>query len=139
MTVVACTPQGRNHFRGRTKVALNWRIRPIHRHKLNHDKHHGQPDNKPPQDMSKAFHPLRSHSLRSNRLMRHVFGSGHGRIATFSTPSRREPKRSYASMIWSNEKLCVINGVGSKRLDCTIDIKRRIRSFPPGQSVVTIR
>ena len=61
-----------------------------------------------------------------------------GVIDTFKQPSRRDPKTSYASTIWSSLNLCVSSGSGSKRFDCTIDISRRIRSFPPGQSVVTI-
>jgi hypothetical protein len=61
-----------------------------------------------------------------------------GVIATFKQPSRREPNTSYASTIWSSLNLCVSSGSGSKRFDCTIDISRRMRSLPPGQSVVTI-
>ena len=64
---------------------------------------------------------------------------GYGRIATFSTPSRRLLNRSYASTMSSSPKRWVMSGSGSKRPDWTVAMSRRMRSLPPGQSVVTMR
>lgn len=63
----------------------------------------------------------------------------YGLIATLRTPSSRSPNIRYPSLISSSEKVWVSSGVKSTRLPLTTSIKRRIRSLPPGQSVVAIR
>lgn len=67
-----------------------------------------------------------------------VIPARQGRIATLMTPSRRWPKSSYASVIRSSENVCVKSGRKSNRPWRTSSMSLRIRSFPPGHSVVTI-
>lgn len=63
----------------------------------------------------------------------------HGVMATFMTPSRRPPNSSYAALMSASLKRCVSRGRRSSLPLRTISMSRRIRSFPPGQSVVTMR
>ncbi len=63
---------------------------------------------------------------------------GHGWIATLITPPFRSPNSLYASVIWSRGNVCVSSGRSSSRPCRTSSMSRRIRSLPPGQSVVTI-
>lgn len=55
-----------------------------------------------------------------------------GVMATFSTPSRWLPKSSYAASMSSSLKRCVTMAPKSTRRAAIIDMRRRMRSLPPG-------
>jgi hypothetical protein len=63
----------------------------------------------------------------------------HGLTATFRTPLSRSPNSRYPSPICSSEYVWVSSGVRSTRPCRIISINRRMRSFPPGHKVVTMR